>query len=163
MDHITIEPIGIIETPFDDLADMPIQPLSGLGIKGRIIIDEAFVEGLKDIDGFSHIILIYYLHSVSDYSLKVIPFMDIEEHGIFATRSPKRPNKIGLSTVKLLSVNRNILEIEDLDIVNGTPLLDIKPYFAAFDYRENAKSGWLGKRENLEIEKYSLRSDNRFL
>jgi tRNA (adenine37-N6)-methyltransferase len=140
---------------------MPIQPLSGVGIKGRIHIYEEYEEGLKDIEGFSYLTVIYLLHKINGYSLKVIPFMDTEEHGIFATRSPKRPNRIGISTVKLVRKNGNVLEIEDMDILNDTPVLDIKPFFPQFDNRENAKAGWLDKNEDLD-RKDALKSDNRF-
>jgi tRNA-Thr(GGU) m(6)t(6)A37 methyltransferase TsaA len=162
-DHFDIEAIGFVETPFNDLKNMPIQPLSGIGIKGKLIIREKYKDGLEDLDGFSHATLIYILHKVEDYALKVVPFMDHEEHGIFATRSPKRPNRIGISTVKIIEVKDNVVDIEDIDILNGTPIIDIKPYFPQFDNREHAKSGWLEKRVKLEEEKYHLRSDDRFV
>lgn len=158
---IILKKIGIIETPFLSVGEMPVQPLSGKGIKGRIILENEFVNGLKDIEKFTYITLLYLLHEIKEYSLTVVPFMDTEEHGIFATRSPKRPNKIGLSTVRLLSVNNNILEIEDIDMLNNTPLLDIKPYFPQFDNRRGGKAGWLDKNKKLHM-KTRIISDNRF-
>jgi len=138
---IVICPIGIIHSPFEDINGMPIQPLAAQGVKGYIELLPEYTEGLKDLDGFSHITLLYYFHKINGYSLKVKPFMDTIEHGIFATKSPKRPNAIGCSTVKLLEIKNNIIHIEMVDILNGTPLIDIKPFFSRFDNRTNTKSG----------------------
>jgi tRNA (adenine37-N6)-methyltransferase len=138
----TFTPIGTINTPFKDLAGMPIQPAGARGVRGTITIDETFLGGLLDLDGFSRIILIYALHRATGYSLEVIPFLDTKPHGIFATRAPKRPNPIGLSIVRLVSVNCNELVIEDVDILDGTPLLDLKPYVPAFDSFPGGRSGW---------------------
>lgn len=160
MKEIKIQPIGVIHTPFTDIANIPIQPLAAQGVKGVIELDECFMDGLKDLEGFSHITLIYQFHKVEGYKLRVIPFMDTEEHGIFSTKSPKRPNAIGLSTVKLLAVNGNKLEVEQVDMLDGTPLIDIKPFYPRYDNREDVKIGWLEKNKDLPIEK--LRSDNRF-
>ncbi len=157
---VDIQPIGIIETPFKAVANMPVQPLAAKGIKGRIILNTIFTTGLKDLDGFTYITLVYYLHKVGDYKLRVIPFMDTEEHGIFATRSPKRPNRIGISTVHLIKIADNILDIEDVDMLDGTPLLDINPFFQEFDNRTDGREGWLEKRRDLD--KSSVRSDGRF-
>ena len=107
---------------------MPIQPTGAKGIKGTIEIKDEYVDGLKDLDGFSHIHLIYLLHKVEGYMLEVKPFMDNSTHGVFATRSPKRPNRIGMSVVKLNKVEGNKVCVENVDILDGTPLLDIKPY-----------------------------------
>jgi tRNA-Thr(GGU) m(6)t(6)A37 methyltransferase TsaA len=158
--QITINPIGIIHTPFDDINDMPIQPLAAKGIKGHIELLPEYLEGLTDLEGFSHITLLYYFHKINGYHLTVIPFMDNKEHGIFATKSPKRPNAIGYSTVKLLGVENNVIHIEMVDMLNGTPLIDIKPFFSKFDNRTNTKSGWLDNQEN--ILNRDLRSDARF-
>lgn len=158
--QILLNPIGIIYTPFDNVKDMPIQPLAANGITGRIEIFPEYLDGLMDLEGFSHISLIYHFHKIEGYSLKVKPFMDIEEHGIFATRSPKRPNAIGISTVKLVHIEKNILHIEMVDILNNTPLIDIKPFFSKFDNRIDTKSGWLEKQQHISIE--NLRSDERF-
>ena len=158
--QIIINPIGIIHTPFNNINGMPIQPLAAEGIKGYIALYPEYLEGLKDLEGFSHITLLYYFHKIKGYKLTVKPFMDTETHGIFATKSPKRPNAIGFSTVKLLKIENNIIHIEMVDMLNETPLIDIKPFFSRFDNRTNTKSGWLDKQENLCIEQ--LRSDTRF-
>ena len=158
MNKICYTPIGIIHSPFKDIVNVPIQPSGAIGIRGSIELCKQYAEGLKDIDGFSHIILIYHFHLSSKFSLKVIPFMDNTEHGIFATRAPSRPNPIGISTVRLINVDKNILQIEDVDIVDGTPLLDIKPFYPNFDNRTTDKIGWLSGKENLN----EIRSDNRF-
>ncbi len=158
--QITINPIGIIHTPFNDIKGMPIQPLAAKGVKGHIELFPKYIEGLTDIEKFSHITLLYHLHKINGYDLLVKPFMDNKEHGIFATKSPKRPNAIGLSTVKLLGIENNIIHIEMVDMFNGTPLIDIKPFFSKFDNRTNTKSGWLDNQENIPIRE--LRSDERF-
>ena len=158
--QITINPIGIIHTPFNDIKGMPIQPLAAKGVKGHIELLPKYIEGLTDIEGFSHITLLYQLHRINEYDLIVNPFMDTEEHGIFATKSPKRPNTIGLSTVKLLGIENNIIHIEMVDMLNGTPLIDIKPFFSKFDNRANTQSGWLDNQGNIPIKE--LRSDERF-
>lgn len=160
MKEITIKPIGVIHTPFVEINNMPIQPLAAEGVKGVIELDESFVDGLKDLNGFSHITLIYQFHKVDGYKLQVVPFMDTEPHGIFATKAPKRPNAIGISTVKLLSIKNNLIEIEQIDVLDGTPLIDIKPFYPRYDNREDVQIGWLEKNKNLSVEK--LRSDERF-
>lgn len=160
MTEITIVPIGIIHTPWNEIGNMPIQPLAAQETRGFIELDASFVDGLKDLDGFSHITLLYHFHKVKGFELEVVPFMDTKTHGIFATRSPKRPNAIGISTVKLINVKGNILEIEGADMLDGTPLIDIKPFFPRYDNRENVKIGWLEKNKDLPVEE--LRSDDRF-
>lgn len=159
MKEIVFKPIGIIHTPFKNRQGMPIQPKGGKGIKGRIEIFPEFRQGLTDLNEFSHIILLFHFHLSKGYSLKSKPFLEDVEHGIFAIRSPKRPNPIGLSIVKLNAVNDNILEVENLDIINGTPLLDIKPYIEDFDYQSNTVSGWVQKHMG-KVNKH--RSDTRF-
>lgn len=139
---ITYTPIGIIHSPFTEPAGMPIQPAGAAGVRGTIVIDEQFREGLRDLCGFSRIILLYHLHRSQGYALDVIPFLDTVPHGIFATRAPRRPNAIGLSVVKLIAVNGCELVIEGIDVVDGTPLLDIKPYVPEFDCFPDEKSGW---------------------
>ncbi len=143
---VTYRPIGIIRTPFLDTEGMPIQATAAVGVRGRIEIDAEFVEGLADLDGFSHLILVYHLHRVSAARLTVTPFLDDRPHGIFATRSPARPNPIGLSTVRLVAITGSTLEVEDVDMVDGTPLLDIKPYVPAFDERDEVRVGWFTDR-----------------
>jgi tRNA-Thr(GGU) m(6)t(6)A37 methyltransferase TsaA len=142
---IQYRPIGIIHSPHLKPGGTPIQPCSAKGIRGTVEVYPRFQEGLKDIDGFSHLILLYHFHLVKDYQLKAVPFMEDREHGIFAIRGPARPNPIGLSVVRLIQVRKNILTIEDIDIVDGTPLLDIKPYVPQMDIRDDAKIGWLEK------------------
>jgi len=160
MENIIIHPIGTIHTPHIDVKNMPIQPIAAEGLKGYIELLPEFVNGLKDLEGFSHITLLYRFHKIEGYELLVTPFMDTEKHGIFATKAPKRPNAIGLSTVKLLAIEGNILHIEQVDMLDGTPLIDIKPFYPRYDNRENVIIGWLEKNRNLPIEQ--LRSDERF-
>lgn len=156
---ITLNPIGIIRTPFTAREGMPIQPSGANGIKGYIELNEALVPGLQDLDGFSHIMLIYLFHQSSGYELLTTPFLDQTQHGVFATRVPRRPNPIGFSIVKLLEISGNILNIEEVDMLDGTPLLDIKPYVPDFDVRAMAKCGWTkGKTSRLS----EFRSDGRF-
>jgi len=161
MDAMKLEfqQIGTIYSPFRELGGMPIQPAAGKGIPGRVILDEAYTTGLLDLEGFSHIILLYVFHRCSGYNLQVIPFLDTSLHGLFATRAPRRPNPIGLSVVQLESVERNVLYIRDVDILDGTPLLDIKPYVPDFDPAGTVRTGWLEKaRETIPDRK----SDDRF-
>ena len=152
--------IGIIHSPFKDIKGMPIQPPGAAGIRGTVELLPEFAEGLKDLDGFSHIILIYHFHQVRESNLTVVPFLDPKPHGVFATRAPKRPNPIGLSVVRLLSIDRNTLHIENVDILDGTPLLDIKPYVPEFDDHPAARVGWL---EHSKGAVQNTRSDDRFL
>jgi tRNA-Thr(GGU) m(6)t(6)A37 methyltransferase TsaA len=139
---------------------MPIQPIAADGIKGSIELFPEYVEGLMHLDGFSHITLLYRFHKVHHYELMVKPFMDKVEHGIFATRAPKRPNAIGISTVKLIGIEDNILHIEQVDMLDGSPLIDIKPFFQKYDNRLKTKAGWLEKNKNLPSS--ALVSDGRF-
>ena len=139
---------------------MPIQPSSAGGIMGTIELDTSMIKGLNDLEGFSHIILIYHFHLIKTHNLSVVPFMDDKPHGIFATRSPARPNPIGMSIVELKKIESNLLFIEGVDMINETPLLDIKPFFSQFDNRLNAKTGWLNEKEQKVISQ--IKSDNRF-
>ena len=156
---LTHHPIGRIRTPFRSREGMPIQPSGAAGIRGRVEVDSALAAGLKDLDGFSHIILIYAFHQSSGYALEVTPFMDREPRGLFATRAPRRPNPIGLSIVRLVAVQGSILEIEGIDVLDETPLLDIKPYVPAFDAPSDVRVGWL---ENRKDDVRTKRSDARF-
>ena len=157
--EISFRPIGVIHSPFRDLSGMPIQPTGEASAPGFIEIFPEFVDGLKDLDGFSHIILLYYLHKVSGVKLTVTPFLDSEPRGIFATRAPTRPNPIGMSVVRLLGIEGSTLRVENLDILDGTPLLDIKPYVPEFDYRPEARIGWLEQAQGKVRE---MKSDDRF-
>ncbi|MEJ2411958.1 MAG: tRNA (N6-threonylcarbamoyladenosine(37)-N6)-methyltransferase TrmO [Anaerolineales bacterium] len=149
-DNFLVRPIGIIHSPFQEKEGMPIQPGSAQGQKGKIALDREYVPGLQDLEGFSHLILVYYFHRAKSPQLLVKPFLDDDKHGLFATRAPSRPNPIGISIVKLLSIQDNILEVENLDILDGTPLLDIKPYVPDFDQPGKVRIGWLNKvREEI--------------
>jgi len=159
MKEIVYTPIGVIHTPFKDTAGVPIQPRAAKGIKGSIEILPDYAEGLKDLDGFSHIILLYHLHLSKGFSLKVTPFLDNTLRGLFATRAPKRPNPIGLSVVRLIEIKGNVLRIEEIDVVDGTPLLDIKPYIPEFDKKKTFRIGWLTDRVK---EAKNKRADKRF-
>ena len=136
-----MHPIGVIRSPFTDKGQTPIQPSRSQAI-GRVELYPEFAEGLQDIEGFSHIILLYVFHSSSDYTLRVKPFLDDQWRGLFATRYPCRPNPIGLSIVRLLARHSNVLEIEGVDVLDGTPLLDLKPYVPEFDVRAEVQTGW---------------------
>ena len=159
MAGITYTPIGIIKSPFDEPKGTPIQPKGAMDVEGEIELYPEFQDGLKDIEGFSHLILIYHFHLAASGDLKRTPFMDDEEHGIFAIRAPSRPNPIGLSIVRLVEVKDNVVSIKDVDIVNGTPLLDIKPSVQEFDVRTDTQLGWLEK--NIHKVDYS-KDDGRF-
>jgi tRNA-Thr(GGU) m(6)t(6)A37 methyltransferase TsaA len=156
---ITYTPVGTIRSPFTDISGMPIQPAGARGIQGTVEIFREYAEGLSDLDGFSRIILIYGFHKCTFSQLTVTPFLDTKPHGIFATRAPCRPNAIGLSIVRLVAVNGCELIIEDVDILDGTPVLDIKPYVPDFDSYQDEKSGWLtGCNDTVRSKK----SDGRF-
>ena len=159
MQEIRYKPIGTVHSPFKVVDGMPIQPSGALGVKGTVEVFKQYSTGLKDIDGFSHIILIYHFHLSKGYTLETKPFMEEKPHGIFAIRAPARPNPIGISVVRLVRVEDNMLYIEDVDIVDGTPLLDIKPYVSDFDSREAERTGWLTAKSQLARKH---KSDNRF-
>jgi len=141
--EIKLKPIGIIHTPYKNPQDIPIQGTFNKKVKGKVTLFKKYKEGLKDIEGFSHIILIYYFHRSRKEKLVEQPYLENKEHGIFAIRSPNRPNHIGVSIVKLENVKDNSFVFSEVDILDGTPLLDIKPYVAHFDSREHVKNGWL--------------------
>lgn len=134
--------IGIIQSPHTDPAQTPIQPVFAQQVKGKIILDHEYCDGLADLEEFSHIYVFYVFHKTKKTELTVRPFLEDTGHGVFATRAPCRPNKLGFSVVRLLSIEGNVLNVEDLDIVDGTPVIDIKPYIARFDTREWVRSGW---------------------
>ena len=152
--------IGTIFSPFKKLGDMPVQPGGGSGVTGRVEIDGQYQPGLADLEGFSHIYLIYRFHRARRIEMKVVPFLDTQPRGVFATRSPLRPNHIGLSLVELVEVKGTTLTIRNLDILDGTPLLDIKPYIASFDQVGQSRSGWM-KADRKTVG--TCRSDERFV
>ena len=159
MKKISYQPIGIIHSPFKNIKGMPIQSAGAKGDKGTIELHPEYAAGLKDLEGFSHIILLYHFHLSKGYSLRVKPFLDKAMHGVFATRAPRRPNPIGLSVVKLLGIEGRTLHIEEVDIVDGTPLLDIKPYVPEFDVKRAKRIGWLSKTVGRV---YVTKADERF-
>ena len=154
-----MKPIGIIHSPFTELKGMPIQPKGATGVTGTVEIFQEFQPGLKDLDGFSHIILLYMFNRSDGFKLHVIPFMDITPRGVFATRAPKRPNPIGMSVVQLDRIENSILYICNVDILDGTPLLDIKPFVPEFDCPKNTRTGWI---ENSNDNVSNKKSDDRF-
>lgn len=157
---ISFTPIGTIHTPFTILDGMPIQPSGASDVKGQIILEPQYEEGLQDLDGFSHIILLYHFHLSKGYRLTVAPFLDTVPRGLFSTRAPRRPNPIGLSIVRLVRIDGLTLHVQGVDVLDGTPLLDIKPWVPAFDVRENARAGWLDDKQQ---DSRSLKSDSRFI
>ena len=154
-----MNPIGIIHTPFRQLEGMPIQPAGAVGVKGTVEVFEEFRAGLKDLNEFSHIILLYIFHRSQGFELEVVPYMDTQPRGLFATRAPKRPNPIGLSTVQLDRIENGNLHVRNADILNGTPLLDIKPYVPEFDNYAQVRAGWL---EHVRKTVDDRKSDDRF-
>ncbi|MBW2467728.1 MAG: tRNA (N6-threonylcarbamoyladenosine(37)-N6)-methyltransferase TrmO [Deltaproteobacteria bacterium] len=146
MDYIKYRPIGIIHSPFKRLEGTPIQAVAGSGQRAEVEILPEFVAGLQDLDGFSHIMLFYHCHQAQPYRPLIKPFLDDAERGLFATRSPARPNPIGFSTVRLIRIEKQILYVEDIDIIDRTPLLDIKPLVPEFDTRKVDRIGWLEKK-----------------
>ena len=159
MTEIKYKPIGVVHSPHKEPKGTPIQPAAAKGIIATVEIFPEYVEGLKDLEGFSHVILIYHFHLSKRASLSVKPYLDTEPHGVFAMRGPSRPNPIGISAVRLIGIDDNILGIEGVDIVDGTPLLDIKPYVPEFDAREVERIGWL---ENNVGRLSTSRDDGRF-
>lgn len=157
---IIFRAIGTVHSPFTAPEGTPIQSGASGAAIGIVEVLPEYREGLQDLEGFSHIILLTYFHLTQGFSLKVKPFLDDQERGLFATRAPARPNPIGLSIVRLERVEGARLHIRDVDIVDGTPVLDIKPYVPKFDIRQDATSGWVTSRlENLE----HVQDDGRFL
>ena len=159
MNDMEYKPIGTIHSPFKEPKGTPIQPPGAKGINGTVEIFPEYAEGLRDIEGFSHIVLLYHFHLSKPSALIVKPYMDSEAHGVFAMRGPSRPNPIGISVVHLVKVEGNMLYIQDVDIVDGTPLLDIKPYVPEFDAPREVRSGWLEKTVKTVS---GLASDGRF-
>ncbi|KFZ26592.1 MAG: putative tRNA (adenine(37)-N6)-methyltransferase [Candidatus Izimaplasma bacterium HR2] len=158
--NINYNPIGYVHSPIKTIEGAPIQPVGADNITGFIELDHSLIDGLKDLDGFSHIIVLYHFHKSKEPQLLCKPFLDNIEHGIFAIRGPNRPNAIGFSIVSNIKIEENVIHIGNVDILDGTPVLDIKPYVHEFDALTNTKSGWLEK--NAKRSK-TIRSDDRFL
>lgn len=160
MTEITYTPIGTIRSPFKEPQGTPIQPVGAHGVVGRVVLEPQYEPALKDLDGFSHILLLYHFHLSEGYELQVHPFLDETPRGLFATRAPRRPNPIGLSLVRLERIEGTTLHVLDVDVVDGTPLLDIKPYVPAFRSAGSVRVGWLTGRD---AEAATRRADSRFL
>ena len=143
--NITINPIGVIHSPYKEPRDMPIQGIFKPETEACVELKVELSDGLKDLEGFSHAILLYYFHRSSKEQIQGNPFLEDATHGIFAMRSPHRPNHIGLSIVKISSIDGNKLHFSEVDVLDQTPVLDIKPYVKYFDVRESVVSGWLDK------------------
>jgi tRNA-Thr(GGU) m(6)t(6)A37 methyltransferase TsaA len=159
VEPISLTPLGVIRTPFQDTVGMPIQAVGAVGVAGWVELEREYESGLQDIAGFEYLILIYHLHRQARASLTVTPFLDSQPRGVFATRSPQRPNALGLSVVRLMGVAGLRLDIEDVDMLDGTPVLDIKPYVPAFDVRTTDKIGWFGSQVGRVFQ---ARADDRF-
>ncbi|MTK11201.1 MAG: tRNA (N6-threonylcarbamoyladenosine(37)-N6)-methyltransferase TrmO [Clostridiaceae bacterium] len=158
--HISLEPIGVIRSEFYDVKNMPIQPTGENASKGKIEIFSQYIEGLRDLDGFSHLIVIYHFHKANQVKLTVKPFLDENTHGVFATRTPVRPNHIGMSIVEISKIIENEIFLRNIDMLDGTPILDIKPFVPGFDIpKSNIKIGWL--TSNIDNVSTKL-SDDRF-
>lgn len=158
MEKICYKPIGIVHSKFKDSTEVPIQPVFSKD-EGVIEVYPEFLDGLKDVGGFSHIYLIYHLHLSKGFSLKVIPFLDNVERGVFSTRAPKRPNNIGLSILEIKKIEGNKIHVLGIDIIDKTPVLDIKPYVSLFDSKSDTKDGWFSGKE---LGNKTYLSDNRF-
>ncbi|MHA1341896.1 MAG: tRNA (N6-threonylcarbamoyladenosine(37)-N6)-methyltransferase TrmO [Promethearchaeota archaeon] len=162
LNKIEYRPIGIIHSPYKEAVGTPIQPKFDEGSEGIVEIFEEYKEGLSDLDMFSHIILIFHFHKTKGYVLKTRPYLEENERGIFAVRGPRRPNPIGLSIVKLERIENNKIYVKNLDLLDGTPILDIKPYIRFFDIIENSKAGWLENHSEKILKKHKIKADNRF-
>lgn len=158
--EIIYKPIGIIHTAFTEAKGTPIQASVAKDTAGEIEIFEEYIEGLTDLEEYSHIILLYHFHLTAKTGLLVKPFMDNQTHGVFSTRAPSRPNPIGISTVRLIDILGNKLQIKDVDIIDGTYLLDIKPFIPEFDLRDVKKTGWV---KNNMYKLADSKDDGRFL
>ena len=150
METISYHPVGVVHSSFKEPEGTPIQPKAARDVAGVVELRPEFTAGLKDLDGFSHIILVYHMHLSESYRLEVKPFLDNKLRGLFSTRAPKRPNPIGISVVRLQRIDGNTLHVTDLDILDGTPLLDIKPYVPDFDERSGVRAGWYDFRNNKD-------------
>jgi len=154
---IEVTPIGIIHTPYTDAHDIPIQGTFKANVEGWIELAPEYEKGLKDLDGFSHGILLYHFHRSHDVKLQAKPYLEDVEHGIFAIRSSNRPNHLGISIVKIVRIEKNRIYFNEVDTLDGTPLLDIKPYCSYFDSRENTVCGWIQRHfENNQMPERTI-------
>jgi tRNA (adenine37-N6)-methyltransferase len=158
-DAICYPPIGRVRSPFAELGGMPLQSVAAGEVRGQIEIYPEFAAGLKDLEGFSHLHIVAHLHRGVPGGLAVVPFLDDTVRGVFATRSPRHPNPIGLSVVRLLSVSEATLQIAGVDLLDLTPVLDIKPYVPEFDAVDAERTGWL---QDVADRVHSVKSDGRF-
>jgi tRNA-Thr(GGU) m(6)t(6)A37 methyltransferase TsaA len=157
-DSVTYRPVGVVRSPFTKREGMPLQSVAAAEVHGRIELQPAYAAGLRDLDGFSHLHLITHLHRSTPGGLEVVPYLDDTVRGVFATRSPRHPNPIGLSVVRLIEVDGNTLKVAGLDLLDGTPVLDIKPYVPAFDSFAAERTGWL---EKGAARVHDVRADQR--
>ncbi|MFB6128382.1 MAG: tRNA (N6-threonylcarbamoyladenosine(37)-N6)-methyltransferase TrmO [Halorhabdus sp.] len=154
------DPIGTIHSPFDEPSGMPIQPPVSADTEGTVDVQSQYADGLADLDGFSHCILLYQFHEAGEAALAVTPFLDDEERGVFATRAPTRPNPIGLSVVGIEAIDGASMTVRGIDVLDGTPLLDVKPFVPGFDVPEDAETGWIDADEQSSARGYA---DDRFV
>jgi tRNA-Thr(GGU) m(6)t(6)A37 methyltransferase TsaA len=154
---VVYHPIGTIHSPHTVPEQTPVQPVFAQGIRGTVEVLPDYTEGLDDLEAFSHIYLVFHMHRSPGVRMKVTPYLDEEPRGLFATRGPWRPNPIGFSVVRLLKREDNVLTVQDVDVLDGTPLLDIKPYVARFDERPDAKSGWQDEVDDNTAGRRGLR------
>lgn len=151
--------IGIIHSPFQHATGTPVQPFCAAGTEGHIEVFDSYLNGLRDLDGFQRIWVLFWCHRASSSKLTVIPYRDTVAHGLFATRAPARPNPIGLSPLRLFGISGNLLHVGELDILDGTPVLDIKPYVSQYDSYPAQRCGWLdGDRAKPRV----VVADDRF-
>jgi tRNA (adenine37-N6)-methyltransferase len=156
---IRFVPIGMIHSPWKTGQGMPIQPCYATGVRGSVTVFREYQEGLNDLAGFSRVYLIYHFHRSRGFRLSVVPFLDSIPRGVFSTRAPRRPNPIGISIVRLIGITQYGLEIEDIDIIDGTPLIDIKPYIPEFDCYPGETSGWIPNKDAIK----EVKADRRFI
>ena len=156
---VTYTPIGRVRSPYRALDGMPLQTVAAAQVEATIELDARVHGAVRDLDGFSHLWLLAHLHRVGGWTPEVVPFLDTELRGVLATRSPRRPNPIGLSLVELLAVERGALRIRGVDLLDGTPVLDVKPYVPLFDARDGVRTGWF---DAAAARVHAVRSDARY-
>jgi tRNA (adenine37-N6)-methyltransferase len=161
IDSIVMKPIGVIHDEHTQMDKTPVLPVFAQGCRGTVEVFPEYAAGLKDIEGFSHICLLFYFDRALPARLVVRPFVGDQERGVFATRSPYRPNSIGLSVVELVKREENILHVDGLDILDGTAVLDIKPFIARFDNRQNTRNGWLDEFDDDTISNHARQANEK--